>query len=140
MYRQYSRSVSEPSIVRDGMFHVKVLLPVTEPGCLADVLGREHCPDGGETSRRWVDEAGHRALIASGRLSLRRYAKDGLASVTARERQQAAKSGHRMPTKLVAIQYFGTAKVFLTISTDPANYLSRLAARHRAYGSRPIIR
>ena len=53
---------------------------------------------------------------------------------------ESAKSGHRMPTKLVAIQYFGTAKVFLTISTDPANYLSRLAARHRAYGSRPIIR
>lgn len=56
------------------------------------------------------------------------------------DRQVSAKSGHRMPTKLVAIQYFGTAKVFLTISTDPANYLSRLAARHRAYGSRPIIR
>ena len=92
MYRQYLRSGGEPSIVRDGMFHVKVLLPVTEPGCLVDVLGREHCPGGGETSRRWVDEAGRRALIASGRLSLRRYAKDGLASVTARERQQAAQS------------------------------------------------
>lgn len=59
---------------------------------------------------------------------------------TGGDQLQSAKSGHRMPTKLVAIQYFGTAKVFLTISTDPANYLSRLAARHRAYGSRPIIR